>query len=68
MILKNIYLNCNVFYVTTMSCAPAMLGRPLTRLKLRLCGFGVALSAEAEVGQFRTDLVCRSGHKHVEKS
>ena len=45
---------------------------PTTPLKvgliLRLCGFGVALSAEAEVGQFRTDRVCRSGYRHVEKS
>ena len=33
---------------------------------VRLCGFGVALSAETEIGQFRSDRVCRSGHKHVE--
>ena len=32
---------------------------------LRLCGFGVALSAEAEVGQCRADRVCRDGHQHV---
>ena len=37
-----------------------------TMVKLRLCGFGVALSAEAEAGQFRTDRACQSGHKHVE--
>ena len=35
---------------------------------LRLCGIGVALSAEAETGQFCTDHVCRSGQKHVKKS
>ena len=35
---------------------------------LRLWGFGVALSAEAEAGQFCTDRVCRKGHKHVRKS
>ena len=35
---------------------------------LRLCTFGVALSAETEVGQFRSDRVCRSWHEHVEKS
>ena len=28
---------------------------------VRLCGFGVALSAETEVGQFRSDRVCRKG-------
>ena len=39
----------------------------LTSLLLRLCGFGVVLSAEAEVGYCRTNRVCRSGHKHVEK-
>ena len=32
---------------------------------LRLRGIGVALSAEAEIGQFRTDRVCQNGHKHV---
>ena len=37
-------------------------------LNLRLCGIGVALSAEAETGRFRTDHVCRSGQKHVKKS
>ena len=34
-------------------------------VSLRLCGFGVNLSAEAEVGQFCTDRVCQSGHKLV---
>ena len=29
-----------------------------------LC-IGVALSAEAEIGQFRTDRICQNGHKHV---
>ena len=47
-------------------CAASSLFCPL--FEIRLCGFGVALSAEAEVGQFRTDRICRSGHKHVENT
>ena len=36
-------------------------------LNLRLCGIGVALSAEAETGRFRTDHVCRKGEETCEK-
>ena len=52
---------------------PYLLVLVMTRLQdivmsLRLCGIGVALLAETELGWFRTDRTCRSGHKHVKKS
>ena len=34
----------------------------------RLCGIGVALSAETEIGSFRSDRTWWSLHKHLEKS
>ena len=34
----------------------------------KACGIGVALAPKTEVGKFRADRPCRSGHKHVEKS
>ena len=34
----------------------------------RLCGIGVALSIETEIGKFCSDGICQGEQKHVKKS